>query len=308
MKTSLIKVFVVLIAGAVAGFCAEQIPGVNPQELDRVIKALPEKATVKPQKPRQVLVFNLTRGFKHDSIPIGAKTIELLGEKTGAYKTVVSEDIGMFEPDKLNQFDAVVMNNTTGELFLPSNLKQLSAEGQKAAQERSDRLKKSLLDFVSGGKGIIGIHAATDCFYKWPEYGEMMGGYFNGHPWGKVIVKIDDPTHPINAAFKGEGFEISDEIYTFKAPYSRENLRVLLSVDWDKSVQKLNLKGGNRADNDYALSWVRQWGKGRVFYCAFGHNHATFWNPKILQHLLDGIQFALGDLPADTTPSAKLKK
>jgi type 1 glutamine amidotransferase len=109
-------------------------------------------------------------------------------------------------------------------------------------------------------------------------------------------VKIDDPNHPINKAFNKQGFEISDEIYTYKDPYSRENLRVLLSVDWEQSVQKLNLKGGNRQDNDYALSWIRNYDNGRVFYCAFGHRHDIFWNKQILQHLLDGIQFALGDL------------
>ena len=74
------------------------------------------------------------------------------------------------------------------------------------------------------------------------------------------------------------------------------------------AVEKLKLKPGTRPDNDYALSWVRSFGQGRAFYCAFGHDHAIFWNPAILQHYLDGIQFALGDLPADATPSAKIKK
>jgi len=278
------------------------------QEIENMKAALPEKATIQPAKPRKVLVFNLTRGFKHDSIPVAAKAIELLGQKTGAFTTDVSEDISMFEQENLEKYDAILFNNTTGDLFLPPNYKNMTPDEKKSAEARSNLLKTNLLNFVSSGKGIIGLHAATDCFYNWKEYGEMMGGYFNGHPWGKVIVKIDDPSHPINKAFNGKGFEISDEIYTFKTPYSRDNLRILLSVDWEESVAKLNLKGGNRPDNDYALSWIRNFGNGRVFYCAFGHRHDIFWNKQILQHILDGIQFAVGDLKADATPSARLKK
>ncbi len=278
------------------------------QEIENIKAALPEKATVQPAKPRKVLIFNLTRGFKHDSIPVAAKAIELLGQKTGAFSTDVSEDISMFEQENLEKYDAILLNSTTGDLFLPPNYKNMTPDEKKSAEARSNLLRTNLLNFVAGGKGLIGLHAATDCFYNWKEYGEMIGGYFNGHPWGKVIVKIDDPTHPINKAFNGKGFEISDEIYTFKAPYSRENLRILLSVDWEESLAKLNLKGGNRQDNDYALSWIRNWGKGRVFYCAFGQRHDIFWNKQILQHILDGIQFAIGDLKADATPSARVKK
>ncbi len=117
-------------------------------------------------------------------------------------------------------------------------------------------------------------------------------------------VKLDDPKCPINAPFEGKGFEITDEIYTFKDPYSREKLRVILSVDWENSG---DLKGANRQDNDYALSWIRDYGRGRVFYCAFGHQEPIWWNPKILSHVLAGVQYAFGDLKADATPSAAMK-
>jgi len=295
------------LMGAAPRSAAADKASPTPEEIDKITQAVPQKATAKPAQPRKLLVFTLTRGFKHSSVPVAAKALEILGQKTGAFETVISDDIAMFEPAKLRQFDAVCMDNTTGDLFAPADLKKLPPDEQKAARQRSDDLRKSLVDFVSGGKGLAGIHAATDCFYQWPEYGQMMGGYFNGHPWGKVIVKVDDPAHPLNAVFKGQGFQISDEIYTFKTPYSRDALRILLSVDWDASVEKLKLKPGTRQDNDYALSWVRNYGQGRVFYCAFGHDHAIFWNPAILQHYLDGIQFALGDLRADATPSARIK-
>jgi hypothetical protein len=130
----------------------------------------------------------------------------------------------------------------------------------------------------------------------------MIGGWFNGHPWHeKVGVAIEDPAHPLVAAFEGRGFDVYDEIYTFREPWSRRNLRVLCTLDRAKTPQK-----GNRLDDDYALAWVRTEGQGRVFYCGFGHEDAIFESPAMLKFLLDGTQFVLGDLAADATPSSTL--
>jgi type 1 glutamine amidotransferase len=101
--------------------------------------------------------------------------------------------------------------------------------------------------------------------------------------------------------FGGEGFMIRDEIYQFAKIYTREKLRILLTLDMTKTPNK-----GKRKDQDYAVSWVKAHGKGRVFYGSLGHNPHIFWEPKLLQFYLDGIQFALGDLEADTTPSGPL--
>lgn len=248
--------------------------------------------------PRRLLVYTACYGFRHGSIPVASEAIEALGQESGAFETVVTDDMDMFEPARLKEFDAVCLNNTTGELFgLKPHTKIESLPPEQ--QEKVGRLRQSLMDFVRGGKGIVGIHAATDCSYEWAEYGEMMGGYFDGHPWHEEVgVKIDDPEHPLCAVFGGEGFTIKDEIYVFRAPYSRKRLRVLLSLDMEKTSPK-----GKRSDNDYAVAWVRGWGKGRVFYCSLGHRNEIFKNPKVLRFYLDGIRFALGDLPADTTPS-----
>ncbi len=260
------------------------------EDAARVEAAVPAQARATPASPRKLLVFTLCKGPVHSSIPLGAKAIELIGAKTGAYTATLSDDPAVFATDSLNQYDAVCMLNTTGELFDDTKLKQ------------------SLVDFVKGGKGLVGIHAATDCFYKWSEYGDMMGGYFDGHPWGSgdtVTCKLDDLAHPLNAAFKGRGFNIKDEIYQFQPkPYSRERLRVLVSLDTGKT--NMDKGGMKREDNDYAVSWVHAYGNGRVFYCSLGHNESTYWDPAVLRHYLDGIQFAIGDLEADTTPSASL--
>ncbi len=265
---------------------------INTEELKKMKEASPAKATVKPKKSRKLLVFSLCKGYRHSSIPYCTKSLEIMGKKTGAFEIFHTEDMAIFEPENLKQFDAVCFNNTT----------QLAFE--------DENLRKSLLDFVRSGKGIVGIHAATDNFYKWPEAAELMGGVFDGHPWvakGTWAVQIEDKTHPLTAAFKGRGFKINDEIYRTKPLNLRKNCRVLIGLDMTDKTN-LNAEGVRPTDKDIPISWVRSYGKGRIFYCALGHNHHIFWNQTILQHYLDGIQFAFGDLPADSTPVPKANK
>jgi type 1 glutamine amidotransferase len=256
------------------------------QELVRMQAAMPDAPRVKPVAKRRVLIFYRCDGFVHGSINRGNAALELMGDKTDAFETVVSKDMKVFDPGYLKDFDAVVFNNTTRLAF--------DDQQQRAA----------LMGFVRGGKGVCGIHAATDNFYNWPEAAEMMGGLFDGHPWGgggTWAVQIEEPGHPINKAFAGRGFWVNDEIYKMKAPYSRERQRILLGLDMSERENK-----PGRPDGDNAIAWIREFGQGRVFYCSLGHNNHIFWTPAILQHYLDGIQFALGDLPADARPSALL--
>lgn len=274
-----------LTALPAAARAQRELKPLSDEQLQKISDALPDQPTVEPAKPRKALIFWRCGGFFHGSIRVGNVALKMLGEETGAYDAVVSDDPSMFARDKLKQFDAVIFNNTT-----------------KVKLDEAQR--KALLDFVREGKGIVGIHAATDNFYDWPEGAAMIGGLFAGHPWHeRVAVKIDDPDHPVAAAFGKKGFYITDEIYQFRDPYSRDALRVLLSLDMSKTPAK-----GRRDDNDYAVTWVQQVGKGRVFYCSLGHRDEIFWNAQVLQHYLDGIQYALGDLKADATPSAKLAK
>ena len=279
----------VVVSGASAASAAQRRPAaVSVAVIDKISTAMPLKPPARPARPRKLLVFWLCKGFFHGSIPVGNKAFEIMGEETGAFKVTFSNDMAVFTPDKLKAFDAILFNNTT-RLDFPKK-----------------EQRKALMDFVKGGKGVVGIHAATDNFYNWPEAAAMMGGLFDGHPWtagGTWAVKIDDPKHPINKPFAGKGFKIRDEIYQLKAPYSRENLRILLSLDMtDRATAG---RRGKRADRDNAIAWVREFGKGRVFYCSLGHNNDVFWNKAVLAHYLAGIQYALGDLQADATPSGK---
>ncbi|WP_322608402.1 ThuA domain-containing protein [Pontiella agarivorans] len=277
-----------ILAAALTGGAAAQknknLQGpAKPEHIANVKKALPEKAPAKPKKARKILVVTRCEGFVHGSIAIGVEAIRLMGEQTGAYTIEETRELDLFNDTDLEKFDAV--------LFLSTTRLKPTPEQQQA-----------LLKFVRDGKGMIGIHAATDNFYGWSEGAKMMGGLFCGHPWTAsctVQMKLNEPDHPVNACFHGESFKVKDEIYQFKEPYSRDNQRVIVSLDMEDPDTKA-VKGGKpdkvtRTDGDFGVTWVRQEGKGRVFYCSMGHNHHIFWDNRILQHYLAGIQYALGD-------------
>lgn len=279
------------------------------EERARIRAAVPAHARVEPKEPRRLLVFSKCWGYVHSAIPYGKVAIHELAAKTGAFEVVISDDPALFEEDSLETFDAIVLNNSNNEVFLPENPDELSEAERKAAYERDARLKQSLLDFVAGGKGLAVLHAGVATFREWPEFGELMGARFENHPWGAgstVALKVDDPGHPVAAAFTGiERPTISDEIYQLAAPYSREDARVLLSVDLERTeITPQQESLFRREDRDFPISYVRGYGQGRVFYCALGHQHELFWNETVLQHYLDGIQLALGDLEGNTTPSS----
>lgn len=263
-----------------------------------IVEAVPQRAAVKPDRPRRVLVFYRCEGFIHTSIPHGNEATETMGRKTGAFRVDLADGYEVFTPENLARYDAVILNNTTHMKF------------PEPAQEQA------LLDFVAGGKGLVGYHAASDNFYAHPKLAAVIGGQFNGHPWnagGTWAFRLDDPDHRLNEAFDGEGFWHQDEIYQYRPDsfVGPEVLRLLVSLDMSKPEVTAPLerdsRGGDYDDGprDVPVSWVREYGEGRVFVTNLGHREETFWNPAVLRHMLDGIQFAIGDLEVDTTPTAK---
>ena len=292
-----------LLAIGLAGvFAAVSAEGAEDAQAKAIEAAAPDQAPAKPAAPRKVLVYGRvpTHG---DSVRFCFMAIEILGKKSGAFETVCSGDPTVFLPESLKQFDAIVMNNThESNPLLPEDFKKLTPEQQKAAKEQEETLKKSFLDFVSSGKGLVGIHGAS-CSVQWPAYNELIGGTYAGHITGAVSVKAEEPAHPLCAMLPKDGFEANDEIYLFGGPYSRAKLRILTGLDLEKTKDP-----GKRPDKDYAVSWVRDYGKGRVFYCSLGHMLSSYTNPNALKHVLAGIQFAIGDLAADASPRPKAKE
>lgn len=264
------------------------------------------KLQAKPAKPRRVLVYAVSPGAHRFGIPTDKAALKVFGEKTGAFTAVVSDDLANFEPEALKQFDAVCFANTTGDVFSRPIAKhlydELTADEKKAQAKNATRLVKNLTDYVRNGGGFFGIHAATDSLKKEPVYGDMIGAYFNGHPWGggnTVTVNLEEPNHALcKNAFGGNSFSIKDEMYQFKEPYDRSKLRVLLSIDLEKS-DKPDPAKMKRTDGDYPVAWVKPYGKGRIFYCSLGHNAATFAHPLVLKFWANGFQYVIGDLKAE---------
>jgi len=291
------------LLGSAMGGMARAQASEDSQELQRIEQAIPAEAPAVPSAtggPRKLLIFDLNVNYGgHASIPTANTAFTLMGKKTGAFETVVSKDPAVFEPASLRQFDAVFFNNTVGNCF------------------EDPRLRESLVEFVYSGGGLMGVHGTSVAFTKWPgaiedwpEFGIMLGARGANHKANNehVFIKLDDPTHPVNQVFGGQDFDYRDEFFRVHEPYSRDRVRVLMSIDTAKTDMQQQPSYGAvvRADNDYALAWVRQYGRGRVFYCGFAHHPSVFWDPKMLQFYLAATQFALGDLPAPTTPSAKL--
>lgn len=281
------------------------------ERLSAIRAALPAEPIVSVAGPRRILIVSATAGFRHKSIPTGKEALTRMGDSTGAYMTVVSDDPANFERDALAAFDAVVLLNTTQDFFMPPSKTQdqFSEVEWTRLRARHERLMDNLVAYVHDGGGLVGIHSATDSCYGHADFGETIGGYFDGHPWNantRVTIVVEDPDHAINQPVFGEvaDFELVEEIYQFKdQPYSRERLRILLALDPERSDSP---KGKlTREDGDYPVAWVQSVGAGRVFYTSLGHNHHIFTDPRLLKHYLAGIQFACGDLVADTTPSGK---
>ena len=246
----------------------------------------------RPAQKKRVMAVGMTEGFYHDSTTEALATIKQLGDESGLWETYIYTDVRAITKEKqtanrknLDQFDAIFFM-TTGEL--PFTAEQ----------------KASFLSFIKDdGKGFVGAHCATDTFYKWPEYGEMLGGYFDHHPWGTfdAPVVLEDPTHPLVKHLPKE-MTLHDEIYQFK-DWDRTKLRVLMALD----AKKLDLtkKDVHRADRDFAVTWVKKYGNGRVFYSTLGHTIESWRDPRLRKMWLEGMRWALKlgpDVPVTPIP------
>jgi cytochrome c len=212
-----------------------------------------------------VLMLTATRGFRHDSIPQARETMNALAAATGQFTVNATEDAGAITRASLANYDVLFFALTTGEL--PFDVDQ----------------KNAIVDFVSGGKGFLGVHSATDTLYEWPEYGRLVGAYFKEHPWTQTAgVIVEDQSHPATAGL-GAGFTINEEFYTFR-DNPRPRVRVLLRLD-PSSVG---------ASGDHPLAWAQPYGAGRSYYNALGHFAETWRDGRFQRQLLGAIQWLGG--------------
>ena len=249
---------------------------------------------------KHVLVIGETKGFEHDSIPAAMTAIYTMGKETGLWDTTIRTDPELLtkrdlgrNSKNLKYFDAIVFASTTGEMDL------------------DDSQKQDMMSFIKeDGKGFVGIHAALDTNYKWPEYGEMIGGWFDQHPWSTFNAPIinEDPDFPAVRHFP-KAFVKYDEIYQ-PMTWSRDKVNVLLSLD----ASKLDYTAGgtrvHRQDHDFAVAWDKMYGKGRVFYSTLGHTEESWDDPDIRKMYFEAVKWVLGMTDGSTAshphpPSAK---
>jgi type 1 glutamine amidotransferase len=244
---------------------------------------------------------DVRNGYQHDSISHALATIERLGRESGAYDTIIRTD-----SQPITKRQILFKTGTgiaTGEQFLARSLNYFDAifffgvrEIDLTAEQRAD-----LLSFVKDdGKGFVAAHSASTAFFSWPEFGEMLGGRFDEHPWQilAVPVIVEDAQFPAMRGFPSRAL-ITDEHYQLKE-FSRAKVRVLARLD----AAALDLKAPlvHRADADFPVAWAKMYGKGRVFYSTLGHAPESWDNPLIQRMYFEAIRWALGLVEGDATP------
>jgi type 1 glutamine amidotransferase len=255
----------------------------------------PKQAIVPPKKHHKVLVTDIQMYSGHSTIPHGNYMLELMAKNTGVFEPVFSNDQELLKYPKIKEFDAIWLNNVCGMVH------------------NDPEVREGILRFVREGGGIGGHHAVTFANNNWPEFAEMMGGWAGAHHTEKQVIKIDDPNSPLTKSFGSAPFEHTDEFYQFPpySPYSREKQHVLLSIDVplsDRATAGRFCPECTRPDQDYGLAWIKTYGKGRTYFTPLGHTTPFYTDPRWTNHVLAAMQYILGDLDADATPSAKLGK
>jgi type 1 glutamine amidotransferase len=245
------------------------------------------------QVRKHVLAWaDVRSGYQHDSISHAVATIERLGRESGSYDTFIRTDSQLITKRPIT-FPAGT-GIATGEEFNVRNLNYFDAifffgvrEIDLSAEQRAD-----LLSFVrDDGKGFVAAHSAATAFFSWPEFGEMLGGRFDEHPWGIAdgTVIVDDPAFPAMRHFAPR-VAVHDELYQIK-DFSRDKIHVLAHLDSSKLDLAQPLV--HRKDGDFPVAWAKTYGKGRVFYSSLGHDADDWDNPLLQKMYVEAIRWSL---------------
>lgn len=216
-------------------------------------------------KPKKVLIFSKTNGFRHESISAGINAIKKMGMENH-FLVDATEDSLAINTKNLDQYQVIIFLNTTGTIL---------AEKQELA----------LQDFMKKGRGFVGVHSATDCEFEWPWYVKMIGANFESHPAQQTAKLVVQNNEHLSTRHLPAIWERKDEWYNFKNMNPEVN--VLLKID------ESSYTGGKNGAN-HPMAWYHNYGGGRVFYTALGHTVESYSEPLFLQHLLGGITYAMG--------------
>jgi type 1 glutamine amidotransferase len=245
--------------------------------------ALPPPPHAEEVHLKHVLVIGQTKDWEHESVSAAMAAVYNMGKESGLWDTTMRTDTKLLtkkdlprNAKNLNHFDVLVFASTSGELDMDASQ------------------KLDMLSFIKeDGKGFVGIHAALDTNHTWPEYGEMIGGWFDEHPWMTFNAPIvnEDPSFPAVRHFPA-AFVKYDEIYQPK-DWSRDSVNVLLSLDPTRLDYDNNPRI-HRADHDFPVAWSKLYGKGRVFYSTLGHTEESWDDPDVRKMYFEAIKWALG--------------
>jgi type 1 glutamine amidotransferase len=253
-----------------------------------------------PGKKKVLAIADVSTAYQHDSVSHALATIERLGRESGEYMTIIRTDTQLVTKDPVMNGDSPVLNAKNLEFF--DAIFFFGAGPGTLSQEQMD----DLLSFVrDDGKGFVAAHTGDNAYQQYPEYREMIGGLWD-HPWTKsenleidLPILVEDAGHPIMQALPSD-FTVFDEAAVHQAPYSRDNVRVLASLDLASVDPALGRDPAN--DRDVPIAWVKEYGQGRVFYSTLGHSDQSWDNPQVQQMFLDAIRWALGLVEGDATP------
>jgi len=307
MNTRIVFLSLCLLFAATKVFAQQ---GLEPIPLSDVWKeSIFSLASDKPmapvQKPRRILLFSLYTGFQHWVIPHADEVITILGTKSGAYEVVRSVDVNMFEKKTLRKFDAVVLNNNCSvgdrrNLFYDALAKD-STKTEEECLKLASELEANLLEYVKKGGGLAVLHGGIVMQNNSMEFSTMLGGSFDYHPVQQMIeVQITEPDHVLVKHFDGQSFSHVDEPYFFKNAYSKKEFRPMLYME----TAKISGMRHTTDDKFSYVSWIKKYGKGRVFYVSPSHNAQSYENAALLQYYLNGMQYVLGDLKCDDSSVA----
>ncbi len=295
-------------------FClASAFPGLSAQDLEpielsdawlkKVETLAPESPTVAVDGSSKILIFSLHTGYEHWVIPHTEAVFQMLLAKSGAAVTTSSKDIRVFETGTIENYDAIILNNTCPERdkrdIFYDVLRKNDTLTEKQRVAKAAELEANLLRFVKQGGGLVLVHGGATIQNDSGAFSEMSGGSFDFHPKQQSIkMKLAEPDHPLLKAFKGEGFIHTDEPYFYKNAYADKNFRPLLYM---QASELEGLVEDFEEDKRY-VAWIKKYGEGRVFLTSTSHNAQSFENAQLLQFLLDGMQYVLGDLECDDSP------
>ena len=268
---------------------ADRIPADEKAKIDA---AIPRQALVKPRQARKLLIIDVcpAGGFYHNTVAHGNLMLQLIAKYTGAYEPIFDNNLENLRYPHIKQYDAVFLNSVVGPVF------------------SDPEVLDGLIRYVREGGGVAGLHGTTFASQDLREFGELMGAQegphqYNGEPG---TLKIDDPASPLTKHFGGKGFSMMDEFYHFpmtEPVLAREAARAAERRRRQERPQEVAVPAHRR---DFGMVWIKREGKGRVFNSVLGHRPEFYMMPDLVKMMLGGIQFVLGDLEADTTPSAKV--